>query len=219
LLPALAALAALLALAGCFARTTAPKAPIDLAPAATTPAGAVHRFEWCWQNRDIDRYAGLLTADFVVVPSPADSIAQRGPQPWTRDAEIAAIRHLFVGGPTNPGAAKITLEFDRTLIALPDTLHPGDPLRRMTSTHLDLNVVVDHGDGSTQTDQIQGKATFYLVRGDKAALPAEAIALGAKPDSTQWWVERIDDHTLPLGGLHVLPAHAMTWHWLRVIFQ
>lgn len=214
----IASLAVSFAFAGCSHHTTAPKvvAP-DPSPQATSAEMAVKRFEWCWQNRDIDRYSGLLTADFVEVPAAADSSAKDGPQPWTRDPELAAIRHVFVPGTGNMIVSKITLSFDRTLFAFPDSLDLSDPLRKYVRTHVDLEVVLDHGDGSMETGQIQGFAGFHLVRGDRANLPAQAARAGGAQDSTHWWVQRVDDQTLDGGfGYRALPTKSQSWHWLRV---
>ena len=213
LIATLIALAALLALAGCFARTTGPKPVPDAAPSANSPPGAVRRFAYCWQNRDEDRYSALFAQNYVLVPAVGDSSGNSAPHPWSRDDELLATSHMFVGDLTHTAAVKITLEFDRTLIALSDP-RPGHANRWHHSirTHVDLNVVIDHGDGSSETKQIQGFALFYLVRGDSAQIPPALTARGFKPDSTRWYIDRMEDETLPSGGgLHALPSKTTTW--------
>lgn len=213
-LAAFAALAATLLLAGCLARTTGPKPVPDPAPSQNSPAGAVYRFAYCWQNRDTDRYSRLFTQDYILTPAVGDSSANSAPHPWDRDAELLATSHMFVGDSTHTPPAKITLAFDRTLVPLSDP-RPAHANRwhHFIRTHVDLNLIQDAGGGSTGTKQVQGLAAFYLVRGDSAQIPEALAAKGVKPDSTRWYIERMEDETLPSGaGLHALPAKNTTWY-------
>src|SRR6266545_6502129 len=70
----------------------------ELAPAPSTPAGAVRLLQWCWNHRDLDRYNQLLTEDFVFDCAASDTAgnAFRG-HGLTRFDETEYARHLFVG--------------------------------------------------------------------------------------------------------------------------
>lgn len=219
-LATLIALATMLALAGCFARSTGPKPVPDSAPSSNSPAGAVQRFEYCWQSRDVHRYSALFAQDYVLVPAAGDSSANSAPHPWGRDPELQATSHMFVGDSTHAALAKITLFFDRTLLPLSDP-RPGHANRwhQAIRTHVVLDVVIDGGLGPAETKQVQGFALFYLVRGDSAQIPPALAAQGFKPDSTRWYIDRMEDETLTgSGGLHALPTQTSTWFSLLMLY-
>jgi hypothetical protein len=44
--------------------------------------------------------------------------------------------------------------------------------------------------------EVTGNALFFLTRGDSAQIPPELIARGLRPDSTRWWMDRMEDETL-----------------------
>jgi hypothetical protein len=47
-------------------------------------------------------------------------------------------------------------------------------------------------DTGEQEFNVEGLATFYLVRGDSALIPTDT---GLRADSTRWWIERWEDAT------------------------
>ena len=193
--------------AGCFnpfdPLVSKERAVSSPAPSPSTPANVVKLFEWCWQNRAITEYSEIFTADYRFQFAVGDSAGNLyRDRPITREDELISATNLFVGGTDRSAAAKITLEFDKTLIALSDP-RPGttDSTNKTIRTHVDLNVVIDHGDGSTETNQVQGFALFFLVRGDvDGIIPDELKAKGFKPDKNRWWIQRWEDETLPSGG-------------------
>ena len=211
---------AALALCACMRHTARVVAPAETSPAASSAAGAVRRFEWCWQNRDAYRYSGLLADDFVLVPAVGDSSANAPPHPWDRAAEMATIQHMFVGDHDHAAAAKIELAFDKTLIELEEPIAAWqNRWHRFVRTTVDLRVTVESPDGTTALQQITGFAAFHLVRGDSAQVPPAQYALGVRPDSTRWWIERCEDETLVSGGgLHALPTHHESWYHIRRLY-
>ena len=206
-LPAwLAVLVLACACAGCFnpfdPRVSQLRAVSSPAPAPTSPANVVKLFEWCWQNKSIDQYSEIFTDDYRFQFAQGDSAGNiYRDRPITREDELISARNLFVGGTDRAPASSITLHFDNTLIALGDTRPGKNPKwHKSIRTHVDLNVVIPHDDGSTETNQVTGFALFFLVRGDSAAIPKELRDRGFTPDSTRWWIERWEDETLPSGG-------------------
>lgn len=187
----------------------APTAPADRPPAADSPAGAVRAIEWAFNHRRLDVIAGLLPADFRFQTAGVDSAGNP-----TRDSLglggreefLAALRGLFEGTPTQPGAERVLLSFDRNLTEFPDTRPGKDPgVHRMIRTALDLKVAL--GDGSVV--EVTGNALLYSVRGDSAAIPPELAARGLRPDPGRWWLDRWEDETLTGAGDRPLPAHAL----------
>ena len=172
------------------------------APVPNSPANAVKLFEWCWNNRAFQEYQELFTDDYRFIFATNDSAGNpyQG-RPYTREDEMATAANLFNGGSNQPPAKSITLNLDRNLIALNDP-RPGKLGRwhKSIRTHVDLKVEVDHGDGATEFNTVQGFALFFIVRGDSAAIPPELVAKGFHSDSTRWWIERWEDETLPEGG-------------------
>ena len=80
---------------------------------------------------------------------------------------------------------------------------------------------------------VSGFATFYLTRGDVAAIPDELKDRGFGPDSTRWYIERWEDDTAnpQTGGralaAPVAPARATpaldefhrTWGGVKVTYR
>ena len=187
----------LLAGAGCDRSPTAPK-PANLAPAASSPAGAVRLLEWAINNRRVDAVDGLLTDDFTFARAGTDSAGNPNPSAWPRDTVLAAIQGMLVGSPNRPPAERITLSLDRTLVPLPDP-RPGkvSMWHKTILTSVLVTVRVD----ANNTYEVEGNARFFLTRGDSAAIPAELKARGAEPDSSRWWFDRWEDETLGGAGI------------------
>jgi len=214
---------ALLALAaiGCSPWTGAvAPPPADPHPSRSTPAGVVHRMEWDWQHLDAADYATLLTGDFRFVPAVGDSAGSGWSEgtPWNREIERLVAMRMFDPAPSAPpSVSDLVLNFDRTLISLPDT-RPGKNPRwhRSIRTHVDLRVEMDVGGGDLDLQIIVGNALFYLVRGDSARLTANQQWEGATNDSTQWWIERWEDETLEYGGFAQSPTPTQTRTWAAI---
>lgn len=170
-------------------------------PTPNSPSAALRLLEWSYNNKAISGCRDLFTADYRFYFSPLDSagVAYRE-TPWVRDDELISTTHLFVGGTADqPPASSISLSFDRTLLVQPDPRFvPWDPAGRWHKrirTQVGLNLRTS--DGAAM--DISGAARFYLVRGDSAAIPADLVTRGFRPDSTRWWIGRWDDETLQAG--------------------
>jgi len=201
-LPILAGLAGTLLVAGCFN----PFQPEVLnqrvssaAPTPNSPQNAVKLFEWCWVNRGVEEYRQLFTDDYVFISANPDSAGNSNRDIQARrDDEVQTAENMFIGSAERPPAEQITLLFDKNLVPFPDS-RPGKNSKwhKQIRTSVDLNVRIETGN----TVEVTGSALFFLTRGDSAAIPAELIARGFKPDSLRWWIDRWEDETLAGSGL------------------
>jgi hypothetical protein len=216
--PALVALLLTSGSLGCSStKTVAPSA--GTGPAPDSPANAVHRIEWTWNRLDPSAL-DLVTEDFVFALAEGDSAGQpwHG-SPWTRAVEVAALTRMFDTTAAVPRMRQLTLQLDRTMIALPDP-RPGknNKWHRTIRSHVDLTAKLDIS-GGLDVWIVTGNALFFLVRGDSAAIPPELFARGVRPDSTRWWVERWEDETLSGGAaLRPEPARNLTLGMLKSLF-
>ena len=191
-------------LAGCFNPFTPDvltQRVTTLAPSPTSPQDAVKLFEWCWVNRGVEEYKELFTDDYVFQSAALDSAGNGTRDLLTRRTdEIETAENMFIGSAERPPAAKITLNFDRSLRPFPDP-RPGkqDSTRFYQTIRTSVDLKVDVDDGNSL--EVTGYALFYLVRGDVALIPPELKALGFKPDSLRWWIGRWEDETLPTSGV------------------
>jgi len=203
LAPGLAALALLVFVAGCFnpfAPQVLNQRVTSAAPTPNSPQNAVKLFEWCWVNRGVDEYRELFTDDYVFISAGTDSAGNPSRDIQARrDDEVQTAENMFIGSADRPPAEQITLLFDKSLIAFPDT-RPGKNARwhKQIRTSVDLKVRID----SSNQVEVTGNALFFLTRGDSAAIPAELKSRGFKPDSLRWWIDRWEDETL--GGAAVV---------------
>lgn len=177
-----------------------PQAP---APAPNSPAGVLRLLEWSYNNRSLATYRELFTADFRWICGSSDSAgAEWRGTPWTRDDEIIFATHLFVSGGANaPAPASVRLTLDQNLFVYPDPYSMAwDPLgrwhKRIRTT---VNLRIELEDGGTV--EILGHASFYVVRGDSALIPEELRQRGFRPDSTRWYIRRLEDETAQSGDL------------------
>jgi len=161
-------------------------------PAPNTPSNTLLLFKWAYENRSQAEYRELFTADYRFAFAAADTNGNqyRG-DTWTRDDEIESSRKLFEGGDvTQPAASQITLVLDRNFKVQNDTRPDKyDPDRRKTIT-TQVNLTIQTIDGAATN--VNGKATFFLVRGDSADIPPD---LGFGPDANRWYIERWEDQT------------------------
>ncbi len=219
-------LVVLLALAcfGCSSKShvTRPIVPTQTRPVPDSPVNALRLFEWGWSHRDVQVARSVLTADFAFVFAPEDSAGNLFREPWIDRAETLNIfRNLFVGGSAEPPADSISLTFDQTLLAMPDS-RPG----RNGAWHKEIvtgvDLVVKTG---AQEYFVTGHARFFVVRGDSAVIPPD---LGASPDSGRWYIEQVDDGTvpgpggavaLPVGPSRTQPAHALSWGQVLALYR
>jgi len=155
-------------------------------PTPNSPSGLLRLFEWAYNNRDLSEYRTVFTDDYRFAFSATDT-AGNGyrDQPYTRADELASANRLF------DAASLISLQLDKSFVVFNDTRPDKfDPLRRKNiRTQVLLNITTLDG-GQTN---VSGKANFFLVRGDSAAIPTE---LGFQPDSNRWYIERWEDETL-----------------------
>ena len=215
---ALAAVAALSLSTGCSTQTTEP-VPVnpDSAPTATSPVNALRRLQWAWVHRDTTVLRGLITSDFEFVFGELDSTGHSYVDPpWNRNDELASSRHLFVTGCAEPPATSISVTFDPSPRTAVDT-RPGhrNAWHRVILTTVALTCRTE-----ASTYETQGRGVFFFVRGDSAAIPPDAAAAGARPDSTLWWIDRWEDQTVSTGGaLSVLPARSYSWGHLKALYR
>ena len=213
-----------------WALLLAPRHQAAPAPAPDSPQSLLRLFEWCYDNRSIERYREPFTEDFGFVFSSLDPAgnAYRG-SPWTREDELTYFSNLI------QSATSITLVLDRNLIVLDDP-RPGKGGRWHKKVRTSVTLSILAGGGQTT---VTGFATFFAVRGDSASIPSDLIARGFQPDSTRWYIERWEDETSGLGsayratsttraggaGTHrgqvagAQPSKSTTWGTLKVLYH
>jgi hypothetical protein len=168
-------------------------------PGSATPEQVIRSVAWSWDQKSVEAYRGLFTEDYRFAFSALDPAgdAYRG-DTWIREDEILFAVHLFVGGsPTEPPASSIQLTYSNSVLAADPRpgRNPGWHKRIQTI----LSLVVTRPDRQVN---INGPASFYLVRGDSAQVPP-----GAARDSTRWYIDRWEDDTASDPG--GMPAQAM----------
>lgn len=195
--PIVAAPAVLLLVAGCFnpfRPEVLNQRVTSAAPTPNSPQNAVKLFEWCWVNRSVDQYRELFTDDYVFISAATDSAGNQNRDIQARrDDEVQTAENMFIGSAERPPAEQITLLFDKNLVPFPDSrAGKNSKWHKQIRTSVDLIVRIDTGN----TVEVTGSALFFLTRGDSAAIPAELISRGFKPDSLRWWIDRWEDETL-----------------------
>lgn len=203
---ALAALALVAALAGCYNPFSPRIAPVlgnsKPAPAPSSPTNLMRLFEWCYNNQAIAEYREIFTDDYRFYFSPLDSAGEdwRG-QPYTREDEMISATNLFVGGSaTEPPASSIRLALDRNFFIFPDPDYTAwDPTGTWhKNIRTTVTLVIGTEDGSST--EITGHANFYMVRGDSAVIPEELRNRGFGPDPNRWYIRRWNDETAQSEG-------------------
>jgi len=186
-----AALAMITGLAvGCSTKIVAPP-PVP--PAASSAAGAVQRFAWGFNHKDVDVVLGLLSDDFQFVTAGTDSAGNPSRVPYDRSWFLVALAAL------RDSSSTVSLDVDQNLVPFPDTRVGKDP-RFHKQVRTSVNGSVRFADPSRMVE-ITGNLLFFLTRGDSAAIPQELIGRGVGPDSTRWWMDRMEDETLAGGGV------------------
>ena len=191
-------------------------------PPANSPSGVLRLFEWSYNNRDYSVYRTLFTDDYRFAFSALDTAgkAYRG-DTWTRNDELPSAQNLF------NAASSITLQLDKSFAVFSDT-RPGKSnttYYRTIRTQVLLNIVTQ----DNNQINVQGKANFFLVRGDSAVIPLD---LGFQPDSNRWYIDRWEDETVgspfAKSGAPVrsrapehraLPAKGTTWCDVKALYR
>jgi len=217
LLVTLLALAA--ALSSCARHPTSPPSATT-APEAVSPTAALQAFQWRVLNREPDGIAGLVAEDFRLGLVDLDSTGTPPVDTTRASVErrtgfLAAWRNLLVGAPARPPAAHVLLDLDPNFVAIGD-MRPGkDPrVHQDVSTACEFQVIGDEGN----LYQSHALLRFHLVRGDSVAIPPDQGSLGAARDSTRWWIEGVDDESLP-GPANPQPTHAVRFAELLALYR
>lgn len=190
-LPLRLAVLAALVLASC-AQPVRVLQPRPEAPTPTTPSGAVRSFEWAVNHSQTDLLARHLVLDFELVTAGLDSAGNPAREALDRVKVLDGFRSMFEGVPDRFEPADVSMHLDTHLFAVPDPDPALDPrLHQAIGSSLELRVY-DPTDGVLR--EISARLIFHLVRGDAAA------TVGSPPDSTQWWIDGIEDEWIgPVG--------------------
>ncbi|HYM81176.1 MAG TPA: hypothetical protein VEY91_07160 [Candidatus Limnocylindria bacterium] len=164
-------------------------------PIPSSAPDVLRLLEWCYDNRAVEEYREIFTADYRFVYSVLDSAGQAYRDvPWIRDDELISTTKLFIGGDVNqPAASSIELDLDRNFNVTADT-RPGKHPKWHKSIKTQVVLKIRTAEGSTD---VTGFANFFLVRGDSALIPDD---LPFAPDSLRWYIERWEDETVGSGG-------------------
>lgn len=203
---------AVLAFAGLFSpacSTTRTVAPQAIAPIADSPVAAVQRLAWAFNHHDLGILVGLLTGDAVFSSASADSAGNVAPdEPWTRAELLLALRSMFDGVPglSQPASVRLTLESD--LVAGPDD-RPGRDSQAHHSVGSGFELVVVDPTSRTRF-AVSGFLDFFTTRADSAVIPVDQALRGARADASRWWIDRLQDESVGVGGLEPNPANRTT---------
>ena len=168
-------------------KTTEPEVPVP--PTPDSPRNALALLEYSWEQRSVESYRNVFTADYQFDFAPSDSA---NGVVISRDGELAFANHLFVTGTAgHPPATSIYFSLDPNLVFGADDRPGRNPRwhQRVTS-YVRVNVNTSGTDYSVLDHGI-----FYLTRGDSAQIPAELVTAGVTPDSTRWFVDHWTDDT------------------------
>ncbi len=202
---AIATLVLLAALPGCSEnhRVIAPR----LHGSASNPVtDVVNAFGFAWERRDTATLDATLTNDFRFFLAIADSTGSLyADGSLDRERFFACATHILEGGGPRPAAEWVRLDFDSALAAAPDD-RPGKtaPWHRIIHTSFDLTVHSGY-----ETWRATGYARFYVVRGDSAAIPPSVDTRRFGPDSTRWWIERMEEE----------PSASTTWGQILALYD
>jgi hypothetical protein len=204
-----------LTLAGCDESVgpLRPHIPVRVSPGDASPEQTIRSLEWSWNQKSVPVYRVLFTDDYRFAFSALDSYGSL----WNREDEMVFAQHLFVGGkPTEAPATSIVLDLGRTLVLQPDP-RPGkqNAWHKVVRTSVGLTVLFPD-----RATIVTGFATFYLVRGDSALVPAEIFPLGYTADSTRWYIDRWEDDTASSGAAtRTMPTKNATIGQLKALYR
>lgn len=206
----LLSLSLLPALAGCG--KDSPAKPVVVVPRDMSPAGVVRMYEHGMNSRNPALLDSLFTEDYRFYFAIGDSAGMTEDSLWLQPDEAVTNYAMLHGTPSVAPLQRVTLDFDRNLTAFPDTRSGWDP-RFHKTIRTTMNFRAEQGDGSTY--EVTGFLLFYLIRGDSAQiLPGHGA-----PDSTRWWIQRLDDETIPPSGLRSMPTRNFTLGWLKHLYR
>ena len=190
-------------LAGC---ATTLVAPADQPPAASSATGAVSRLAWGLSHKDVGIVRGLLTDDFVFLSAATDSAGNA-----SRDSLGGRSWFLAALAALTDSSSSVSFVLGPNLLAFHDS-RPGRDPKWHKQVRAPVHVMI-HGSGTIGSYDLTGNALFFVTRGDSAAIPQQQRALGVKPDSTRWWLDRYEDETLAGGYLRFAtqPARQITF--------
>lgn len=172
-------------------KTTRIVAPTAPEPINSSPAGALHRMGWAWEHLNPHEYGTVLSADFEATSSLTDSVGNvYGGTSWTRDAALVCFESLVEGASGYGRVVSISMPINSSLNPQHD-LRPGKtyPVHQQIDVS-SISVTVRFLNGTIVSRSFG--ALVYVVRGDSAAIPPY---LGLMADSTQWYIQRIDEET------------------------
>lgn len=205
----LLSLALLPALAGCG--KDSPAKPVASVPRDLSPSGVVRAYEFAINNKDTALLDSLFAEDYEF-DFGADSLATPADSIWLLPDESATNYAMLHGTPSVPPLQRIPLDLDRNLTPFPDT-RPGFDPRFHQTIRTTMNLNAETGDGSTY--EISDLLLFYVVRGDSARIPPGR----GTPDSSRWWIQRIDDETNASSGFHAMPTRSFTYGRLKRLYR
>jgi hypothetical protein len=222
-----AGIALCLGVIGCESKPNSPTGnllrPPEAEVALDTPVAVLHALQYGYEHPDNALLKRLFTDDFVFVFSQLDSAGNSFRDvPWNRIDELLYLDHLLEGGGPHPAADRITIDFTNTLVSFPSS-RPGHDPGWHREVHAEVNVRAQMAES---VFEIRGFSSFYFVRGDSAAIPADLAQQGLRPDSTRWWIDRWEDHTISASpALRVMspsdiePSQTRSWGTLRTLYR
>ena len=161
--------------------------PAESLPVPDSPLGAVHRLILAYEQRLLDPYAALLSADFRFLFADSESRAAY-PNGFTREDEIASAQHLFNGftdraGVRRPAAQSIEVISDSFWVA-PEPARPDSAAwyRVVVAENVRLRVTLEGGDGFATSPM---RHEFHVARADAA------VCLRGQPADLDHWFVRL----------------------------
>jgi hypothetical protein len=139
-------------------------------PAPDSPIGAIRRLAWAYENKRLEEYGRLFTADFRFHFSDPDLI-DIYPEGWCREDELASAQHLFEGFVNPEGRYLPAAESIELTMADPEesAVISGQASRAHRRVLVpSVRLVVRLPGGALIADRQPHE--FWLVRGDEAAL-------------------------------------------------
>ncbi len=225
-----AALSTVLALssAGCFnpfsPRVADVAGVVQPPPAPDSPIGIVRLYEWCWNSRDPQVYRELFTEDYLFAFGLTDEAGNAfRDRALNRDEELEISENIFVrGSATEPPPISISLTFEDNMTAQSDS-RPGKNRKWHKEIAAQTTLRLEQPDL-----EVTGITRIFAVRGDSALIPDELFDRGFRPDSTRWYIERIEDETVDAAGvvagstttaaLATNPERKATWGMVRALY-
>jgi len=206
----MATLALLPALTGCG--KDSPAQPVASVARDLSVTGVVRAYEFAMINKNTALLDSLFTEDYRFYFVAGESLATPLDAIWLQQDESATNYAMLHGTPSVLPLQRISVDLDRNLIPFADTRPGFDPGFHKT-IRTTMNLRAETGDGSAY--EITGFLLFYLVRGDSARiLPGHGA-----PDSTRWWIQRIDDETIPSPGFRAMPTRTLSYGWLKRLYR